>query len=245
MRKIREEGDRMVESGETADQAAGRVSSFPSLGSGSAGIDGLLGGGYRVGTLTEMFGESNSGKTQLAMQAALLAARDGVWSLFVDTEGSFRPERMEEMGRARSLEVAGLLERVVYVRSDSYSEQMDMVRGMERRETTARCKLVVVDTLTRNFSVELPGRSNLASRHGALEVHLSEMARDAYLYGRAYVLTNRVTFGAAHDVGIGGSTVEQLVHRSLMLVREGGSVRATLSSTGASALVRIGAAGVD
>jgi DNA repair protein RadA len=230
---------------ETADQVAKRVSSFPFFGSGSGGIDGLLGGGYRAGTLTEVFGESNSGKTQLAMQASLLAARGGSRTLFIDTEGSFRPERMEQMAAARGWDIGGLLDRVMYVRSDSYSEQMDMVRGMGRRQATAPCKLVVVDTLTRNFSVELPGRANIASRQGALDVHLSEMARDAYLNGRAYVLTNRVTFGAFRNVSIGGRTVEQLVHASLMLTRDGGRVRATLPSTGAEALVPIGAAGVE
>ena len=68
---------------------------------------------------------------------------------------------------------------------------MEAVRLMRSRPATTRCGLVVVDTLTRNFSVELPGRANLASRQASLNVHLSEMARDAYLNGRAYLLTKR------------------------------------------------------
>lgn len=222
-----------------------RVSSFPFFSSGSRSIDGLLGGGYRAGRLTEVFGRSNSGKTQLAMQAALLAAKGGSRVLFIDTEGSFRPERLEGMAGARGLDPGGLLERIVYVRSDSSSEQMETVRGMAARQATASSRLVVVDTLTRNFSVELPGRTNMSSRQAALNVHLSEMSRDAYLNGRAYLLTNRVTFGTAHDVGIGGRTVEQLVHASLSLEREGGRIRATLMASGESALADMGAAGVD
>ncbi len=122
---------------------------------------------------------------------------------------------------------------------------MELIRRVGSRQATAACGLVVVDTLTRNFSVELPGRSNLSSRQGALDVHLSEMARDAYLNGRAYVLTNRVTFGAVHDVSIGGRTVEQLVHASLRLEREGGKVRVTLAGTGESVGCQLGASGVD
>jgi len=230
---------------QTADEAARRVENFPYFSSGSRGLDGLLGGGYRAGTLTEVFGESNSGKTQLAMQAALLAAQAGSKTLFVDTEGSFRPERMEQMASARGLEIKGLLERVVYVRSDSYTEQMDTVRRMGGREATADCRFVVVDTLTRNFSVELPGRSNLADRQGALNVHLSEMARDAYLNERAYLLTNRVTFGTVGAVSIGGTTVEQLVHASVMLTRDREGVRAALPSSGRGVQMTIGAGGVD
>lgn len=179
------------------------------------------------------------------MQAALLAAKGSAKTLFIDTEGTFRPERMEEMARARGWDSDGLLERIVYIRSDSASEQMETIRGMATRKATSSCSLAVVDTLTRNFSVELPGRSNLPSRQAALNIHLSEMSRDAYLNGRAYLLTNRVTFGAAHDVSIGGRTVEQLVHASVRLEREGTGVRATLVESGESVRAEMRASGVD
>ena len=229
---------------ETVAEAARRVASFPRYTSGSEGLDALLVGGYRAGTLTEVYGKSNSGKSQLAMQAALCAAEDGVSVLYIDTEGAFRPERLEQIAGARGWGTEGVLERVVYMRSDSAPEQMETVRGMQRRRETARCRLVVVDTLTRNFSVALPGRSNAPSRQGALDVHLSEMARDAYTNARAYLLTNRVTFGTAGDVGIGGRTVEQLVHRSILLERDGGRVTATVSPTREKATLEFGVAGV-
>jgi DNA repair protein RadA len=230
---------------ETAGDSVRRVSSFIFHGSGSPGIDRLLGGGYRAGTLTEFFGSSNSGKSQLAMQAALLAAREGRRVLFIDTEGAFRPERLEEMAKARGWKAEGALERIIYVRSDSSAEQREAILWMGSRPATSGCSLVVVDTLTRNFSLELPGRSNLSSRQGALDVHLSEMARDAYLNGRAYVLTNRVTFGPVRDVGIGGRTVEQLVHASVLLERTPSGLKATLVSDGESASASIGPSGVE
>jgi len=230
---------------ETAGDSVRRVSSFPFHGTGSAAIDKLLGGGYRAGTLTELYGKSNSGKTQLAMQAALVAARDDTKSLYIDTEGAFRPERVEEIARTRGWEIEGVLEKIVYARSDSSSEQMEAVRKMGSRSATSACKLVIVDTLTRNFSLDLPGRSNLSSRQAALNVHLSEMARDAYLNGRAYVLTNRVTFGTSRDVGIGGRTVAQLVSTSVSLERAQDRIKATVIPTGKSASALVGPFGVD
>jgi len=230
---------------ETAEDSVRRASSFRYFATGSPEIDRLLGGGYRAGRLTEVFGRSNSGKSQLAMQAALVAARGGAGCLYMDTEGAFRPERLEEIARARGWDIVGVLERIVYVRCDSSSEQMETIRKMPARPATASCKLVIVDTLTRNFSVELPGRSNLSSRQAALNIHLSEMARDAYLNARGYLLTNRVTFGATRDVGIGGRTVEQLVDASVMLARGSDGVKATLISTGESVTVGLGTAGVD
>lgn len=238
---VRETGGSVLD----ADGAVRRAGSFPYYTSGSGNLDGLLGGGFRGGSLTEIHGKSNSGKSQVAMQASLCAAERGETVLYVDTEGSFRPERIEEMATARGWETRGVLERIVYVRSDTSSEQMEVVRRMGVREATAGCRLVIVDTLTKNFSVDFPGRSNMQRRQGALDVHLSEMARDAALYGRAYLLTNRVTFGATKDIGIGGKTVEQLVHRSLLLEREEKKVKATDIQTGEASWMEVGAAGVD
>jgi len=235
----------VTQSEESATGAVGRVSAFSYFTSGSKAIDGLLGGGYRIGRLTEVFGRSNTGKSQLAMQAALLAAKQGTRTLFVDTEGSFRPERLEEMAKARGWKSDGILEKILYVRIDSSSEQVETAVRMQVRAATAPCRLVVVDTLTRNFSLDLPGRSNLSSRQGALDVYLSHMARDAYLHGRAYLLTNRVTYGTVHDVRIGGKTVEQLVHASLRLERQGNEVKVELLSTCEKVTAVVAAAGIQ
>ena len=179
------------------------------------------------------------------MQAVLVAARAGRRSLYLDTEGSFRPERLGSMAEARGWDGPNLLERVVYVRTDSFSDQVDAVRRMKDRNITSTCELVVVDTITRNLSLEMPGRPNLSARQGALNVYLSEMARDAYLNRRAYLLTNRVTFGTLHDVGIGGRTLEQLVHASIRLERIGASVRATLLPAGTTSMAAMGPTGLN
>ncbi|MDG6985696.1 MAG: AAA family ATPase [Nitrososphaerota archaeon] len=237
-------GGKTLRTAETADGAIRKVEAFPFYGSGSGKLDGILGGGYRAGTLTEIFGRSNSGKSQLAMQATVEAASLGHRVLYIDTEGSFRPERLEQMSLARGRDASGILERVVCVRSDSAAEQMEAVRRMQSRATTASCRMVVVDTLTRNFSVDLPGASNIASRQEAIDVHLSEMSRDAYLNSRAYILTNRVTFGPVHDVPIGGKTVEQLVSASVRLERNGSGVTATREDSGRSVVLEMSGGGV-
>lgn len=221
------------------------LASLPLYASGSHQADRLLGGGYKAGRLVVVFGKSGTGKTQLAMQAVLCAAHAGVTSLFIDTEGGFRPERLAEMARARGWHEPLLLERIVYLRCNSAAEQSEAVRRMAKRRETAACRLVAIDTLTRNFSLDLPGRANMPDRQGALDAHLSEMARDAFLNGRAYLLTNRVTYGVRdEDVGIGGKTVAQLVHTSLHLEREGGQIRMKEERDGRSCLVGIGESGI-
>jgi DNA repair protein RadA len=221
------------------------LKSYQSCTSGSEVIDGVLGGGLGRGRLTLVFGKGNSGKSQLAMQAALCAARAGAKTLYVDTEGAFRPERIEQMALARGWLDDSLLSRITYLRCDSAAEQAEAVRKMKDRKKTSDCRLVVVDTLTRNFSIDLPGNENLPGRQGALGAYLSEMARDAFLCGRAYLLTNRVTFDRrGADVGIGGGTVAQLVHASLHLQREGKMVRITDVVSARGVLVEIGPSGI-
>ncbi len=224
---------------------AKRLAAYPRYPSGSAAIDKLLGGGYKAGRLVMAFGKSSTGKSQLAMQAVLCAAHEGVRSLYIDTEGAFRPERVQEMAKWRGWDAPALLERIVYLRCISAAEQAETVRRMAKRDATASCRLVVIDTLTRNFSLDLPGNANMPGRQGAIDAHLSEAARDAFLNGRAYLLTNRVTFsGVDSDTGIGGRTVAQLVHSSLHLEREGGMVRVSEVSSGSDALVGIGGSGL-
>jgi hypothetical protein len=121
---------------------------------------------------------------------------------------------------------------------------METVRQMGDRDATKSCRLVVVDTLTRNFTIDMPGTANLQGRQAALDVHLSEMARDAYINSRAYLLTNRVTFGQVHDVRIGGQTVEQLVDSSVRLERVGTDVSGRHMRTGETAQVSLGKSGL-
>jgi len=230
---------------QTAAGAIQKVSAFRFFSSGSPSIDSLLQGGFRTGRVTELFGRSGSGKTLLAAQTALLAAKERKKSLYVDTEGSFRPERLQQMAESRGWDLGGLLENIIYVRTDSAAEQLETVRRMAHREATAPCALVIVDTLTRNFTVELPGRSNISSRQAALNVYMSEIARDAYLNGRAYLLANRVTFGAVNDIGIGGRTVDQLVQVTLRLERADGQIKTTIVHSGENVMARIGPGGIS
>lgn len=205
----------------------------------------MLGGGLKAGRLVEVFGDSKAGKTQLAMQAVMYTANQGYPSLFLDTEGTFRPERLEKMAAARGWDTQMLLSKIAYLRVTDSTQQVEVVRRMEQRDKTRGSRLVAVDTLTRNFQLDYPGGTMVATRQGALNAHLGEMARDAFLHGRAYLLTNLVTFLGAGETHIGGATVSQLVHDSIHLIARGATISASSERTGRSATMTIGQGGVD
>jgi RecA/RadA recombinase len=220
----------------TAREALEKLASFPVYTTGSPSLDGLLDGGFHAGRVVEVYGRSGCGKTQLAMQTALNVAARGEKSVFIDTEGAFRPERIQKMARARNISSEGLLDRISYLRVDTAAAQADAIPALAKRTETARARFVAIDTFTRNFTLDFPGSSNLQKRQGALDVLLSEIARDAFLNGRAYLLTNRVTFSeGGGEARIGGLTMEQLVHSSIHLEKTEDGLSATRTSDGASA----------
>lgn len=205
------------------------------LETGSATLDVLLGGGLGEGKITEVFGASNTGKTQLAVQACVMAAARGWRSVYVDTESTFRPERVEEIAESRGVEARTALESVYSVRARNVRGQVGVLQRMRDDPRVMSAKLVVVDTVTKNFTLEFPGREGTGRRQGALGAYLNRLAVDAYLRRRVVLLTNRVASvpGVADgkEVDLGGLTLRRFVSRSVRLRREGGSVLASLESS--------------
>jgi DNA repair protein RadA len=206
------------------------------LASGSSTIDDLLQGGYEVGKVTEIFGASNSGKTQLAIQAAVMAAARGWGSVFVDTESTFRPERVEQMADERGLQPQQVLDLIYCVRARNVNGQVGVLARMRDDPRVSPARLVVVDTVTKNFTLEFPGREKTSRRQGALGAYLNRMARDAFVNGRVVLLTNRVASvpreGHSQEVDIGGLTLRRFVSRSIRLVRRGQGVYANVEPGG-------------
>jgi DNA repair protein RadA len=218
----------------TFAEALETAKSLGRLSSGSAGIDELLGGGYEEGKITEVFGASNSGKTQLAIQATVMAAAKGWRSVYVDTESTFRPERVVQMAESRGLDAKAALDSVYSVRGRDVEAQTRVLRRMVDDPRVSSSKLVVVDTVTKNFTLEFPGRERTGRRQGALGAYLNRIAIDAYLHRRVVLLTNRVASvpreGISQEVDLGGLTLRRFVSKSIRLRREGASVYANLES---------------
>ncbi len=228
-------------------ELARRRSVFPS---GSKAIDRLLGGGFRTGEVVEVFGASNTGKTQLAMQATLSPVAKGHTAAFIDTEGTFRPERLARMAECRGLDPDLVLSRVYFVRAESTTQQKEALRSSKKLEG---CRMVAVDTVTKNFTLEYGGTKMAARRQAALGAYLNRLDWDAFTHDRAIILTNRVasvggpgTGSASRDVDIGGETLRHGVQKVLQLQRRGDQVHATLlGAEGREAETRITESGLE
>jgi len=112
-------------------------------------LDNYLGGGIKGGIITDIFGASGTGKTQLTMQISINSLLNGNQVLFQDTTGQFRPERMLDLIKIRNLET-NLLDRVKVGRVTNSSEQIQFLSKIKDQDFS----LVVIDNVSDLFSFE-------------------------------------------------------------------------------------------
>jgi len=165
---------------------------------GSRNLDKLLGGGVETQTITEVFGEFGSGKTQLAHQLSVnvqLPVEAGGLNgkaLYIDCEGTFRPERIVAMASALGLDTKETLKNIIFARAYNSDHQMLIAEQAKEIIEEENIKLIVVDSVTGHFRAEYPGRESLPERQQKLNRHLHTLARLADVYNIAVFVTNQV-----------------------------------------------------
>ncbi|MGA9839459.1 MAG: DNA repair and recombination protein RadA [Thermoplasmata archaeon] len=165
----------------------------------SKALDELLGGGVETQAITEFSGEFGTGKTQLAHQVAVdvqLPPDQGGLSgevVYIDTESTFRPERVVDMAKGVGLDPAEALARIHVARAYNSNHQMLLVQKAQELAREKPIRLLVVDSLTAHFRAEYLGRGELAPRQQLLNKHLHELLRFGDAYNASIVVTNQVS----------------------------------------------------
>ena len=151
-------------------------------------LDEKLDGGLRKGIITDIFGSSGTGKTQLAMQICVNSLIEDGRIFYHDTTGSFRPERMLEFLAAKK-KSSSLLERVTVGRITNTSEQMSSLDKITKVEDIT---LVVVDNVTDLFSFEYTSESKSLKKHVSFMKYMHALAFVAIKKKIPVVVTNIV-----------------------------------------------------
>jgi len=170
---------------------------------GSKALDDLLGGGVETQALVECFGEFGSGKTQLGHQLAVnvqlpkekggLFVDKPVKVVYIDTEGTFRPERIEQMAKALGMNPEEVLRNIFYVKVFNTDHQIKVVRKIPQLiHEGHNIRLIVIDSITAHFRAEYVGRGVLAERQQKLNQHLRDLLKIATMYNVAVYVTNQV-----------------------------------------------------
>lgn len=187
---------------------------------GSKNIDNLLGGkGIETKSITEAFGAYGSGKTQLALSLAVnvqLPEDQGGANgkaVYIDTEGTFRPERIGQFAERYGANSEKVLKNILVARAFNSDHQMLLLDKIsELIKDGEPIKLIIVDSLTAHFRAEFSGRGQLADRQQRLNRYLHQLSKLAEQFNLAVYVTNQVMANPAQLFGdptqaIGGNIV--------------------------------------
>jgi len=182
----------------TAFDALEDRKSLVCLTTGSTELDKLLEGGIETGSITEVFGEFRTGKTQLChtlcvtCQMSVTEGGGEGKALYIDTEGSFRPKRLESIATRFGLDPQVALENVAYARAQNSEHQMELLKMAAAIMSQDRYALMVVDSATALYRTDFMGRGELSERQMQMAQFLRQLTRLAEEFGVAVFITNQV-----------------------------------------------------
>mmetsp|Transcript_3968 Transcript_3968/g.4582 ORF Transcript_3968/g.4582 Transcript_3968/m.4582 type:complete len:347 (+) Transcript_3968:111-1151(+) len=183
----------------TAADALQDRESLVQLSTGSVELDKLLEGGIETGSITEVFGEFRTGKTQLCHTLCVtcqMGIPDGGAegkAIYIDTEGSFRPARLKAIAERFGMDPAVALENVAYARAHNSEHQMELLKMAAAIMSQDRYALMVVDSATALYRTDYIGRAELSERQMQMAQFLRQLTRLAEEFGVAIFITNQVT----------------------------------------------------
>ena len=183
---------------ETGEDILERRKAVKKLTTGSKAFDELMGGGLETQSIVEMFGEFGSCKTQVCFQLAVNATLPEEMGGFdsdvivIDSENTFRPERIIQMSEHLGVDPAATLKRIHVARAFNSQHQILLVDKAIELAQEKKVKLMVVDSLTSHFRAEYIGRGALAERQQTLNRHMHDLLSFATLNNAIIAVTNQV-----------------------------------------------------
>jgi DNA repair protein RadA len=172
---------------------------------GSTVLDTFLKGGVESQALTEVLGEFGSGKSQLCHTLCVTAntsqPRNGGGQklvgkinpiIFIDTENTFRPERVHQIAEVRGLDPEEIMKKIFICRIHNSAQLEAVIKSLGKYIEEYKAKLVIIDSIISLHRAEYSGRETLAERQQRLNIMLHKLVRLAEIYNVAVVYTNQV-----------------------------------------------------
>lgn len=182
----------------TATEMHARRADLICITTGSKQLDTLLAGGIETGSITEIFGEFRTGKSQICHTLAVtcqlpfdMGGGEGK-CLYIDTEGTFRPVRLLAVAQRYGLVGEEVLDNVAYARAYNSDHQLQLLNQASQMMCETRFSLLIVDSATSLYRTDFSGRGELSSRQTHLARFMRTLQRLADEFGVAVVITNQV-----------------------------------------------------
>ena len=195
---------------ESAAEIYKRRQDIGKITTGTECLDALLDGGVETQALTEVYGEYGCGKTQfchtLCVQVQRSKEEGGLEGtvLYIDTENTFRPERIVSIAKANGMDPEKALDKIIVARAYNSAHQTLILEEAGPVIKENNVKLLVVDSAVGLFRAEYLGRGTLSARQQKLNHFVHMLSRISETYNCAAVATNQVM--ASPDVFFGDPT---------------------------------------
>ena len=208
--KLLRESDVLEKEFVTADTALKKRRSLLRCSTGSSMLDDLFLGGIETQAVTELYGEFGSGKSQICHTMCITAGQpiesgglnSGV--IYIDTEGTFRPERLEQISSSRNIDPVRALQNVAVCKVYNSAHLELIVKNLGKYIDDYKAKLVIVDSIISLHRAEFSGRGTLADRQQRLNSIMHKLLRISEIYNIAIIVTNQVQ--SAPDTFFGDPT---------------------------------------
>jgi len=198
------------------------------LTTGCSSLDTLLNGGIETQSLTEFYGEFGSGKSQLCHQLCVTVqlgeAQGGLNGnvLYIDTEATFRPERVQQIAPRFGIKPSEVLKGIVYAEAYTSNHQTVLLENADEVIKENNIKLIIIDSVMSHFRSEYIGREMLANRQQQLNKHLHKLMRLSRAFNTAAVITNQVmaspdAFFSKAVSPVGGHILGHMSHNRIFL----------------------------
>jgi meiotic recombination protein DMC1 len=165
---------------------------------GSKAVDEVLAGGIQTRSITEIHGEWRCGKTQLchtlAVSTQLPFEMGGGYAkvAYIDTEGTFRSERILEIAERYGMDGEAVLENIMIARTFTHEQMEDALLAIAGKMAEEPFKLLIVDSVMAHYRVDFTGRGELSGRQQRLGQFMSKLSKLADEFNLAIVCTNQV-----------------------------------------------------
>jgi len=215
----------------TANQIYEKRKSEYRIATGSKNLDELLGGGIETRAITELYGEYGTGKTQICHTLCVTVqqneSEDNLSrALYVDTENTFRPERIASIATARKFDPNRALENIIVAKAYNSAHQEVIIQESPNIISLYNIKIMIVDSIVSHYRAEFLGRSYLSERQQRINRLLHILLRIGETCKIAVVITNQIQsspdaiFGDPH-IATGGNVMAHTSTYRLYLKKAG------------------------
>lgn len=168
-------------------------STIKRISTGTTALDKLFFGGIEARSTIELYGENGAGKSQFCHSMAVQAIKQTEGKvLWIDTEDTFRPERITSIAEAMELDASKILGNIMVARVFNSADQQQSLEEAENLIDKEHIELIIVDSSTGLFRSEYIGRGTLADRQGKINRFMSLASNVAQVYNIPIILTNQI-----------------------------------------------------